>query len=1179
MYISKLTLTGFKSFLRKTKIVFDKGVTCIVGPNGCGKTNIVDAIRWVIGEQKTSILRANRNVDVIFNGSEKRRPANFAEVSLTIHNVSGKMPIDYTDVVITRRVFRNSDSEYLINKTPCRLKDITDLFIDTGMGANAYSVIELSMVEDILSETPQERRELFEEAAGINKYHRQRKSALRKLDSTKEDLVRVEDIIGEVKSKVNSLKRQLRRYKRYQKTSEKLVEAEVVLASREVFDLQQEAQPLKKELNNKEEKIDSINNEIEQLEQSLKSRREKFQKIEQKLDNEKNKLEEIKNKKNQFESDTRVLKEKRNNINSDITRLENEIAELKNNITSAKTREAESKQEADKFEVQLERKNQEYKKVSKELDAIDKEHTKVQKEVNKLQDQRYEIVTEISEITANQNNLKSNIEEREQELKEIQAKLTEGNSKLKDLKEKLLKIDTDIQDRQHNISELEQELTGEKEKKQRIIDKESKLLEDKRELDSKLDRLNNKIDFYTQLIENREGFKPAVKFILDNTDQFRSVKGALSDLIYADKEYYKAIETYISELSELIVTKDRESGLKIINRLKELGKGQLTIVPMDINIDHKPKKNVSTSRAEPLAPHIQCGAEIEKIKNTIFSDVYICEDEYFDELVKTGEFDNQVLVTKKGRISNNGFLTGSDDQSETLLVGRQDKLTEFEQKYDRHKFEQEDVVAELDSIAERKKQLKEKIKGIEDKISHNENNISELKKAKDRLDKKMYRLETDLENWNDQKVNLKVALENFRNKLESDTPGLENLQKKKDELDQKIDKIKTELQKKENSLNQKNQAMQNARVERVDLKNKLRNVVENKKAAQKSIHKFKHKIKNNEKEINNKNDRKQDLAQKIQSNTLQLDQINKKVDKYTTRVERINEEYRKTREKIQSINEDILKLRQNKEYLSDDVRKLELKISEFQANQKEIKTVLAKKYERSIKKSLVEEDLPEKEKAEKKVNRLKKRLENIGTVNMEVKDQYEEEAERLEFLEEQRDDLQESQESLNEIIDEIDEVAREKFMTTFEQIKKNFQSIFNIFFQGGEADLKLLDDDPLDSKIEIFARPGGKKLRSIRMLSAGEKTLTAIALIFGIYQVKPSPFCILDEVDAPLDDPNTRRFLEMIDSFSDNTQFIIVTHNKITMSAADNLYGVTMSEKGVSQIVSARMEKELENFI
>ena len=1178
MYISKLTLTGFKSFFKKTEIVFDKGVTCIVGPNGCGKTNIVDAIRWVIGEQKSRILRANRNVDVIFNGSENRRAANFAEVSLTIHNVSGKMPIDYTDVLITRRVFRNSDSEYLINKTPCRLKDITDLFIDTGMGANAYSVIELKMVEDILSETPQERRQLFEEAAGINKYHRQRSSAKRKLEATQEDLVRVEDIIGEVKSKVRGLKRQLRRYEKYQSTTEKLVEAEVRLASRQVYDLQQESRPLQNELESKNNRIEEIDQNIKKIDRSLTKQKKDFDKVEKTLDEKTDRLEEIKNKRNQLQSDTRVMKEKRNNVDQDLTRLEKEIENLKQNIASAENRVRESKKDADKVKEDLDKKQKEYNKVTQEFEAIEKEHSRIKDKLETLQDSRYEIVTDISEITASQKNLKSNIKEREEELKEVRSKISQAEEEKSVLLDDKKDVIAKSEKLKNKIEDQQKELNSVKIKLKEVADKENKLMQEKRKLDSQLDQLNNKIEFYNKLIQNREGFKPAVKFVLDNIDQFPGIEGALSDLIYADQNYYKAIETYISDLAELLVAKDKKSALEVIDKLEKLDKGKVTLIPMDINTNGSIDNNI-IDEAEPLAPHVKCSAEIEHIKNLIFSDVYVCENEEYDDLIKAGKFDQKVLVSKNGQILNNGFLTGGDDSDETLLVGRQDKLAQFEQEYDQVSFEQEDVVAEIDSLNSRKIQIKNKIKNLENNIEKDKKARTEKENKKSKFDNKLYRLKTDLENWKEKKVNLSVTLENFRNKLQSDTPGLKNLQEKKEKLDSKIEKTKKELETKENILNKKNKAQQNARIERVDLKNKLRNARENEKAAQSSIHKFKANIKMNRERIKKRKNKKQELARKIQSNTLQLEKTENKLNNFKNEVEKIRKEYKKLRQAIQSLNEKILKLRQSKEYLSEEIKKLELKLSEYQARQKELKTVLAKKYEREIIEIEDDDELPDVEKAEKKVNRLKRRLEKIGTVNMEVKEQYEEEAERLSFMEEQRDDLLESKDSLNEIIDEIDEVARQKFMTTFEQIKENFQSIFNIFFKGGEADLKLLEDDPLNSKIEIYARPGGKKLQSIRMLSAGEKTLTAIALIFGIYQVKPSPFCILDEVDAPLDDPNTRRFLEMIDSFSDNTQFIIVTHNKITMSAADNLYGVTMSEKGVSQIVSARMEKELKELI
>jgi len=1172
MYISKLSLYGFKSFLKKSEVIFGRGITSVVGPNGCGKTNIVDAIRWVIGEQKSSILRAERNSDVIFNGTATRRPVNFAEVALTIHNDQKKINLDYSEIIISRRVYRNGESEYFINNTLCRLKDITNLFIDTGMGNDAYSIIELKMIENILSEAPGERKRLFEEAAGVNKYRIQRQSAMRKLEATEDDFNRVNDIISEVDSKVKSLKRQLKRYEKYKETTQKLIEAEVALASGRVNSLEQKIKPLNKQFDDNKAFLKKTNIQLEKQEQELQKNQTILGKQETILQEKSKELDNLKNERNQVKTEGIVLNEQNRNIEQTIERLDFENRELQKNQTESERKIVTLNENRKQLFEELQKKRESYKKISAELEKIEQEYKALNDEVQILQEKRYTLLKDQAEIKARYDSLRENIAQRKNENEALTIQIQEQSKTKKEIESSINDLQKMIVQIKVKIMDNKESLGFEEQKFNEIHEEEQQLNQEIRGIESNLDKIKNKIEFYSSIIQSKEGFEPGLQYVLDNIGEFPGIKGALSDLLSVDSKYYLAVEAVIKDVSRLLIAENNESALQTLEILASEEKGKVSIIPLDVKLKTK-NIAINNPKLKPLITFIKCQEDLKELKFFLFNNIYCCNDEDFNSLINDPENQNLAIVSDKGRFRDiSGIFSGGADTSEAnILVGRSEKLYSLETDFDKLTQEKQGVDDQLVKLKEdlqfsrnNQNELKQKIQHLEKDSKNRENQLREW-------ERKLFQSASIINTLEENRISVKVAIESFEKKYKSKDPKATGSDQQLDKSDRDLKIEKEKLSKLKENLGNKTHFTQNQRIELINKENEYKNLLETIEITKRGIVTIKQKLE--------KIGTEKEKCVRIKSeNNSKVDNINKKfqnIEKLVSdsekEVSQIRNKYLHLRKLIEDINQSIYMFRHDKEKFSEIINKTELEKSKLIAEEKEIRAILNEKYNKQIILEL-SDDFPTVEESRKMVERYKRKLELIGMVNMAVKDEFEEESSRLNFLNEQKNDLVESEKGLKEIITQIDNIAREKFLEVFHQIKENFQSTFKMFFDGGEADLKLVGDpDPLEAKIEIWGCPSGKKMRSLKMLSAGEKTLTAIALLFGIYQVKPSPFCILDEVDAPLDDSNTRRFTKMIKAFADKTQFIIVTHNKVTMNVADILYGVTMGERGVSQIVSVKM--------
>jgi len=1164
---------GFKSFAKKEVLKLSEGVTTVVGPNGCGKTNIVDAIRWVLGEQKSTVLRGGKMEDVIFNGAENMKPLSVCDVTLTVHNNKGKLPIEYNDIEIGRRVYRNGESEYSLNKTPCRLKDINDLFVDTGMGSDAYSVIELKMIEQILSENGDDRRRMFEEASGINKYRKQRKSTLRKFDATRFDLERINDVISEVEQKVHGLELQLKRFKRHEKLTEQLRETDIALAFLRVDKYRGIMLPLQDEIKEYNHLRNSKTDQSSKHEEELEKNREVYKKQEEELNILQGNLLELTESQQDIRQNILIWTEKGR---SSLLSIERGQSNYKSNedrieilIKDGRTflKESESLQSALDQSLTL------YKSEKESLEKIEVEYHKELKHLDQIQNERWN----------HQKKMVSNRSIYDRTLSLIDDK-TEANNTLieklsleKDKSEDIRGIITSLEKKQ---SALEKNLSGEKkianklqlQLEQKII-KQQDIIKDYNSLIVKTESLNDQAKFYSELIESNEGFPEGTQYVLENPKVFSNVLGTVADVFSVEDKYRDALENGLGELSHCLISKDKKTGLQTLEKATEANAGDLTIIPfkeaieLKVKLDPLPKTSNIIARASEI---VNTSKRLRPLADYILGDLIIVED--IQQAAKDKKLEGWRLVDLKGSYTGKDLIIKSRQISEHgNLLGRKSKLEMLSKQINKSKIKEEEILKAQSSI-------EVEIESLNEKLAKNKNSVRSVEDQLNDLESNLMRNHLNQTQCLD---NIKIIKKDI-----TDTEQIINDSKiavKKIEPDiEKAEKILSSFQEKINEANQsvvsagkrrdaQQQILQDARVEMVNVESKRDNLIYKSNSANEQVEA----IKQNQviilDEEKNLKALKKDLDQKIKNGEKELNKINAELQKQRSIIDLKKSVFRETYNMIDQIQTKIKIEQKDRESILENLKSSEFKLNDLKQKIEIVFQQIKERYNTSVPDKLIVDD--SEDELAYQVEKIQRSLENIGPVNMAVQDEYNEDNERLNHLRKQRDDLVESEENLRETIQKIDRIARKKFQETFKHISKNYEKLFNLFFEGGYGNLRLVGDpDPLEADIVIDAQPPGKRNTSLRLLSSGEKALTAISLLFAIYQVKPSPYCILDEVDAPLDDVNIHKFTKVLKQFADETQFIIVTHNKLTMEIANHMYGVTQEKKGVSKLVSVSFD-------
>ena len=1164
---------GFKSFAKKEVLKLSEGVTTVVGPNGCGKTNIVDAIRWVLGEQKSTVLRGGKMEDVIFNGAENMKPLSVCDVTLTVHNNKGKLPIEYNDIEIGRRVYRNGESEYSLNKTPCRLKDINDLFVDTGMGSDAYSVIELKMIEQILSENGDDRRRMFEEASGINKYRKQRKSTLRKFDATRFDLERINDVISEVEQKVHGLELQLKRFKRHEKLTEQLRETDIALAFLRVDKYRGIMLPLQDEIKEYNHLRNSKTDQSSKHEEELEKNREVYKKQEEELNILQGNLLELTESQQDIRQNILIWTEKGRSSLLSIERGQSNYKSNEDRIEILIKDGSTFLKESESLQSDLDKSLTLYKSEKESLEKIEVEYHKELKHLDQIQNERWN----------HQKKMVSNRSIYDRTLSLIDDK-TEANNTLieklsleKDKSEDIRGIITSLEKKQ---SALEKNLSGEKkianklqlQIEQKII-KQQDIIKDYNSLIVKTESLNDQAKFYSELIESNEGFPEGTQYVLENPKVFSNVLGTVADVFSVEDKYRDALENGLGELSHCLISKDKKTGLQTLEKATDANAGDLTIIPfkeaieLKVKLDPLPKTSNIIARASEI---VNTSKRLRPLADYILGDLIIVED--IQQAAKDKKLESWRLVDLKGSYTGKDLIIKSRQISEHgNLLGRKSKLEMLSKQINKSKIKEEEILKAQSSI-------EVEIESLNEKLAENKNSVRSVEDQLNDLESNLMRNHLNQTQCLD---NIKIIKKDI-----TDTERIINDSKiavKKIEPDiEKAEKILSSFQEKINEANQsvvsagkkrdaQQQILQDARVEMVNVESKRDNLIYKSNSANEQVEA----IKQNQviilDEEKNLKALKKDLDQKIKNGEKELNKINAELQKQRSIIDLKKSVFRETYNMIDQIQTKIKIEQKDRESILENLKSSEFKLNDLKQKIEIVFQQIKERYNTSVPDKLIVDD--SEDELAYQVEKIQRSLENIGPVNMAVQDEYNEDNERLNHLRKQRDDLVESEENLRETIQKIDRIARKKFQETFKHISKNYEKLFNLFFEGGYGNLRLVGDpDPLEADIVIDAQPPGKRNTSLRLLSSGEKALTAISLLFAIYQVKPSPYCILDEVDAPLDDVNIHKFTKVLKQFADETQFIIVTHNKLTMEIANHMYGVTQEKKGVSKLVSVSFD-------
>ena len=1164
---------GFKSFAKKEVLKLSQGVTTVVGPNGCGKTNIVDAIRWVLGEQKSSVLRGGKMEDVIFNGAENMKPLSVCDVTLTVHNNKGKLPIEYNDIEIGRRVYRNGESEYTINKTPCRLKDINDLFIDTGMGSDAYSVIELKMIEQILSENGDDRRRMFEEASGINKYRKQRKSTLRKFDATRFDLERINDVISEVEQKVHGLELQLKRFKRHENLSHQLREKDIELAFLKVDKYQNIMSPLEQEIKDYNHLKSSKTDKSSQYEEVLEKNRLIYKGQEDELNALQSKLLTLTENRQEVRQNILIWTEKGNSTSLSIERGKTDYKTNNQRLAILSKEDESFIEESEKLQNDLDLALSSYKNKKEELDKIEKKYHEELKYLDQVQNERWNHQKTIASNKSMYDRTKNLINDKtsnaaifSKKIFELKKESKQISSTIKSLEQKQLKID-------NNYLEEKKELTEIQKKLQTLIDQQQEYIKNNNSLIVKIESLNDQARFYEELIESNEGFPEGTQYVLENPKVFPGVLGTVADMFQVEEEYRDALENGLGELSHCLITKNKKTGLSTLEKALENNAGDLTIIPLKEAIAYKvklkslPKSDNVIALASQL---VKTDKKLSPLADYILGDLIVVSD--LKHAANDKKLEGWRLVDLNGTYSGKNLVIKSRQVSEHgNLIGRRNKLEIISEQLAHSKSEEKKTITSQALIEKKIDSSRIELNKKQELIKNSESQLSQLDSSLMKNHLNQTQILESLGNLKNELAETEKVLNDSQLSLKKIEPGIQKAEKLVSSFQEKINKANQNVLDQGKSRDFQQQILQDARVEMVNIESKNDNIVYKSNSAKeqiKTIEKIQSEIIEEEKKMILL---KKEYSQNIENGEKKLTETNAELQKQKSIIDLKQTVFRDTYDSIDKIQTKIKLEQKDRESILENLKLSEFKLNELKQKIEIVREQIKERYDTSIPKKLIVDHVEDE--LSYQVDKIQRSLDNIGPVNMAVQDEYNEDSERLSHLRRQRDDLVESEENLRDTIQKIDRIARKKFQETFKLISKNYKKLFNLFFEGGYGALRLVGDpDPLEADIVIDAQPPGKRNTSLRLLSSGEKALTAISLLFSIYQVKPSPYCILDEVDAPLDDINIHKFTKVLKQFADETQFIVVTHNKLTMEIANHMYGVTQEKKGVSKLVSVSFD-------
>lgn len=1182
MFLKQLNIYGFKSFAEKTELEFIPGVTAVVGPNGSGKSNVTDALRWVLGEQSARSLRGGTMEDIIFAGSDSRKPLNYAEVSIILDNQAGNLPIEYHEVSVKRRVFRTGESEFFINDNPCRLRDIVDLFTDSGLGREAFSIISQGKVDQILNSKPEERRTIFEEAAGVLKYKQRKKKTQEKLAETEDNVQRVQDILHELENQLGTLKEQAETAQKFMETKNGLKKIEAALIVRKIESLYEKWEKVKSELETHTDAEIKLANEIQKLEFATDEERQAQNAVDEEISVLQEKLLTVSEYLEKLEGQRQVLHEKSRNtiqhmemLSENIKNAESKKTELQHECKSTELLISQKEAESNTLKNSLLEKNKKLEQLDGTLEhAIETLKTDYIDLMNEYAGEKNEL--QYIEKQLNQQGIRlEKLEDDKRKynkdktstIKDLEVKV----AKLQEIKNQLSTFDKEAQQIQKSMEEC---------KKQREH-KQSELFQMYREAQKQ----KAEKESIETMEEDYTGYMQGVREVLKAKNTIlHGIEGTAADLIRVPKALETGIETALGGAVQHVVVQSEADGRAAITYLKKNRLGRATFLPLSII---KPK-HLHSSQLELIQRHgsflgvaaalVTYEKKYEPIIWNLLGNVIVAKDlKGAGELAKLSGYRFRI-VTPDGDIINPGgsMSGGASKQKRSSLLGRKNRLELLRKQL-------EVIESETTTAETAVNELKIKIADQEKRLWQGQMEMKKLETEHYEIQADVARLEISMKNTEEylslcsiEKKELETEGEELRLQKERTESAIEAKAFSIRQLEEKIEELTVKRNTQETSKDYLSAAINQLNIQYAQLDEQLNGAQSNLDRIHSSIEQIRQQIETTKKEMSTLEDENAALFEKSVQLQKEIDSKQAEREGTLTSISSARKERVRLQESSTGREAELKELTRQQKKLADKLKDEELKSNRLEIEMENLIKTLREEYAISFERARKEFPLAiSTSDAEEMRDALQQELAGIGTVNIGAIEEYKRVNNRCQFLAEQQTDLLQAKDTLYQIMDEMDQEMKKRFGQSFQSIQQAFQGVFSSLFGGGKAELKLTQpDDLLNTGVDIIAQPPGKKLQNLILLSGGERSLTAIALLFSILKVRPVPFCVLDEVEAALDEANVNRFSEYLKKFSENTQFIVITHRQGTMAGADVLYGITMQESGVSKLVSVKLEED-----
>lgn len=1181
MYLKRLEIKGFKSFPTKTEIVFNEGITAIVGPNGSGKSNISDAIRWVLGEQSAKSLRGDKLEDVIFVGTESKKAMNYCEVAITLDNSDNKLDLGFSEITIKRRAYRTGESEFFLNNKSCRLKDIKEILLDTGIGKDGYSIVEQGKVDEILSNNPVNRRKVFDEACGISKFRYKKQEAERNLKHTKENLERIDDIYIEIENQLKPLFLQQEKAVKYLEFNKKLKVLEVNSCIKEVAELEAELDELNKHSNLLGSQSSEIQKQKSTLEKAVEETNIEIENINDGINKSQDYINTIKSVISQKDAQVNLINEKIRNCKNEIERNKEETIYIKEKLNSDKitlekliNQKYEKEKIINDLNIDIKSIESNNKESRDKIETINRDLENLKDEIINLLNNKQDATSKLSTLNANKENINLRKETIDLDIREIKYKI---DKKI----EEVSKASAKLEDKTKSMESLKNDEVKTNNDFNILLNKSNNI--EKQIQDSKysLNDYKSKLNIYIEMENHYEGFNKGVKEVLKNKN-LQGIQGALGQVIEVPSKFEKSIEASLGAYMQNIITNDESSAKFAINYLKKNNLGRVTFLPMNIiksnKIDTRNIK-VGTSFIGIASDLIKFDDKYRNIIENILGRTIIIDN--IDNAIKFAKENNHKfkVVTLDGEILNpGGSLTGGSLRVSGNILSRKRLINEYKEKIELLKAEIDRLYIEKNEVDNNTKIIKEKLKQISIDINS--------------LDKEIIIENAELNKFKEEIKSLKISVEKLENEKDGLGSNLEYILKKskliKDDIlsiDTKHDENKLQIESLTNKLKEYNSLYED---DKLKFDNLNLNLVKHNQIYESIIRDIQRISEENktlenkyvqiEKSLNDKTIETSKLEEDIVIEETEKISLNKQLVDNTRSLETKKLSKESLKEKLEDLNKESKNIDRQYIDLKESLFKVESKIERLKSNREDHINSLFEKYEITLDQAIeMKDDNLDVDK--RYLENIRKEIRNLGNVNLDSIKEYEHIKERHDFYSEQKKDLEQSIEVIEKLIYELEENMKKEFESNFNKINENFKFVYKRLFGGGNGELKIVDkNNILESDIEITAQPPGKKMKNLNLLSGGEKALTAISILFSIILAKPTPFCILDEIEAPLDDANIFRFGEFLKELSNETQFISVTHRRGTMEAADYIYGVTMQEKAISKVLSLKL-KEAEEII